>query len=158
MAALMANNLRSAEARGWGRDDDLTNGAWLDKYCPGKNRSSDIDSEPGHHVLHNRHISPHREITIEYKNTDGTVREGQTLMLRDRVGLVTREDGMRIERRVFIITHEGMKLTGAWELHSDGTYPQIEADSADILGHLICNWVWPELLRALPAREPQEVA
>lgn len=140
----MTSNLRSAKARGWGRNDDLTNGAWLDRHTPKRNRCSDIDSEPGHHVLHNRWITPHREVVIEYKNVPGAVRDGQWYMLMDRAGLVEREkDGMTIERRVFVVVHEGMNLTEAQEMRPDGTYERVDVASADELGILICKWIWP---------------
>ncbi len=141
---LPTSRLGLALARGWGSDYDLTNGRWLDKYCPGKNRCSDIDSEPGHHVLHNRWITPHREVVIEYKSVVGAVRDGQAWMLRDRAGLVGREkDGMTIERRVFVIAHKDMDLIEAHEMHSDGTYKRVGVASADELGILICKWIWP---------------
>lgn len=144
------SNLRSANARGWGRNDDLSNGAWLDNHCPRKNRASDIDSEPGHHILHNCHVWPHREATIEYKriiegNGQRSLSVGQEYLLRDRPGRWYRqEDKLQKMCRVFIISHEGMNLTERpIEILPDGSQAPLDIVSADALGLLICKWVWP---------------
>lgn len=156
---VQASNLGSAKARGWGADDDLTNGAWLDAYCPGKNRSSDIDSEPWHHVLHNLHLPEHREATIEYKHkaTGGferTMPVGQRFLLRDKPGSWTRqEDGTVLVRRVFIVSYEGLKLAYTpCEMLPSGEMIRLSevspvGGSPDKLAQLICGWVWPSAVK-----------
>ena len=132
--------LHAAEARGWGRNDDLTTGAWLAPYCPGRNGPSDIDSEPWHHVLHNCHVDPHRELTIEYKHHDegGWERRlpmGQDLLFADRPGEWTRrEDGLRIIRKVVVVSYQGMQLAySPFEIQADGTYRRLKPKDVDDL-------------------------
>lgn len=149
------SNLVSAAARGWGRNDDLTNGAWLDEHCPGKNRASDIDSEPWHHVLHNRHLEPHREAVIEYKHvtTGGFERRlplGQQYRLRDYPGTwLRKEDELWVERRVFIVSYDGNRLVYTpCELMPNGNLRRLSeahppGGGPSKLAQLICGWVWP---------------
>ena len=145
---VQTSNLGSAEARGWGANDDLTNGAWLDKYCPGNNRTSDEDSWPWHPILHNCHISPHREVNIEYKPASQgsgvrSLPQGQALVLYDRPGRFKRhEDGMLLARRVFVLSYDGLKLAGTFEILPSGRWQKF-GGSLDDLADLICSWVWP---------------
>lgn len=153
---MTARALASAKIRGWGWNDDLTNGKWLNAYCPGLNGPSDIDSEPWCHVLHNAHLVPHREATIEYKPgyREGEPRpvlpKGQEMLLKDRPGLWRRaNDGTAIERRVWIVryfrgVHGDQFSSNAFELMHDGRYlPVPHVHTPDHLARLICGWVWP---------------
>lgn len=146
------SNLRNATKRGWGSNDDLTNGAWLDKYTPGENRVSDLDSNPWHHVLHNKNLPEHREVIIEYKPSDAEVPWGQRYWLRDQHGTMERrQDGLILHRRVFVVRYLGYKLTHAPQeviLQNRQSVSIIRAalfgnGEPDLLAQHICSWVWP---------------
>jgi hypothetical protein len=148
-ASPTARPLLSAELRGWGSADDLTDGAWLRKYCPTRCGPSDIDSEPWRHVLHNRFCDPHREATTEYKPVEATLPTGQKWVAEDRPGDWTRGvDGLRVDRRYFIVYYFGTELLSApIEIvpRPDGLhYERLLMDSADELARHICGWLWPQ--------------
>jgi len=143
------SHLRSARARRWGRDDDLTNGAWLDQYCPRGNRVSDIDSEPGVHVLHNRWRRPHREVQIEYKRIASgqsplPLSRGQSYLIEDRPGTFARqEDGLLLIRRFFLISHEGMEFSfPPLEVVPGPAFKILDIKSPDELARVITDWIW----------------
>lgn len=141
--------LRSAGARGWGSVDDITNGEWLMRRCPGRNGPSDIDNEPWRYALHNAGVRPHREACIEFKpaltgNLRTDLKDGQRLLLEDRGGVFWRTDGLMLERRVFLVgIHDG----SAFELVMQrglSLYQRVPVDTLDELALLICGWLWPD--------------
>jgi len=144
---MVATALRSAEKRGWGSTDDLTNGVYLNKYCPGAIGPSDYDTQPRRHILHS---GPWQRIAvIEYKHRDERPTNGQDWLFNSEVGIFTRkQDGLVVTRRFFLIHYSGYEFTsppeelifttGTWKWKVLPLFPTPDSFAIEIV-----DWLWP---------------